>query len=107
MSKQITFNYDDVTYTLEFTKNTVRQMENSGFRTSDVDDRIMNSLPELFAGAFRAHHRLVDRKKIDEIWETIPNKADLVEKLADMYNEPIRELLSEPKAKKTEWTVNW
>ena len=57
MAKQLTFTYNGKDYVLEYTRNTVRQMENNGFVTNDIDIKPMTVLPALFAGAFLAHHR--------------------------------------------------
>jgi hypothetical protein len=39
----------------------------------------------------------------------MPNKEDLIGKLAEMYNEPIVSLMEEPEdtAKNVEWTASW
>jgi hypothetical protein len=56
----------------------------------------MNTLPKLFAGAFKAHHRFdTKQKKIDEIFEKFKNKQALVEKLAEMYSEPMETLMDD------------
>lgn len=110
MAKQITFTYEDKDYTLEFTRRTVKQMEDEGFVAQDIDSRPMTLLPALFAGAFKAHHRFVKQDVIDKIYEGLPNKEDLIGKLAEMYNEPIMALMEEPddkKVKNVEWTTNW
>ena len=109
MSKQLTFTYKDKDYVLEFTRKTVTQMEQNGFVASDVEKKPMTVLPEMFAGAFLAHHRFEKRKVIDEIYENMPNKEDLISKLAEMYNEPIMALVEDPKDKKgnVNWTANF
>ena len=96
MAKQIIFTFEDKEYTLEFTRRTVKQMEDEGFVAQEIDSRPMTLLPALFAGAFKAHHRFV--------------KQDLIGKLAEMYNEPIIALMEEPDnkaGKNVEWTTNW
>lgn len=109
MAKQIVFSYDDKDYTLEFTRRTIKQMEDEGFVAKDIDDRPMTLLPALFAGAFKAHHRFVKQDVIDEIYANMPNKDKLIEKLAEMYNEPIMSLMTEPEdsAKNVEWMASW
>lgn len=109
MSKQLTFTYKDKDYVLEFTRKTVTQMEQNGFVAADVEKKPMTVLPEMFAGAFLAHHRFEKRKVIDEIYENMPNKEDLISKLAEMYNEPIMALVEDPKDKKgnVNWTANF
>ena len=94
MGKQINFEYKNKEYTLEFTRESVKQMEREGFITSDIVDKPMLTLPRLFAGAFKAHHRFdTKQKQIDEIFELFSNKQALVEKLAEMYAEPMETLM--------------
>ena len=96
MSKQITFNYGGKDYTLEFTRRTVQAMEREGFIVEDIQTKPMTALPALFAGAFKAHHGFIKRELVDEIYEAMPNKENLIQRLAEMYNEPLQTLLSEP-----------
>ena len=109
MAKQIRFRYDEVDYTLEFTRKSVETMERNGFVITEVFEKPMTLLPTLFAGAFLAHHRSTKREVIDEIYDSLPNKQDLISKLAEMYNEPIAALLDEPEVEegKVEWEANW
>lgn len=107
MAKQLTFNFNGKDYTLEYTRTSVRQMENEGFVASDIDTKPMTVLPALFAGAFLAHHRFEKKAVIDEIYSKLSNKQLLIERLAEMYNEPISSLLDEPEEGNLEWTPNW
>ena len=109
MAKQITFTYDDVDYTLEFTRNTVRKMERDGFISDEVGKFPMTMMPKFFAGAFLAHHRWTKPETIDEIFKHFPDKEALFEKLIEMYNEPLNTLVEEPEddAKKVSWTASW
>ena len=94
MGKQINFEYNNKEYTLEYTRETVKQMEREGFVAGDILTKPMLTLPKLFAGAFKAHHRFDTKQKIiDEIFELFTNKQALVEKLAEMYAEPMETLL--------------
>lgn len=107
MAKQIHFTYEGTDYTLEYTRRTVKQMEDEGFAAQELDSRPMTLLPALFAGAFKAHHRFVKREVIDRIFASMPDKDALVQALAEMYSEPIRTLLEEPdEGKKVQWTVS-
>lgn len=110
MAKQIIFTYEDKEYTLEFTRRTVKQMEDEGFVARDIDSKPMTLLPALFAGAFKAHHRFVKPEIVDHIYAAMPDKEKLIGKLAEMYNEPIETLMTEPDeetVKNVEWTANW
>ena len=109
MSKQLNFKYNGTEYTLEYTRRTVEQMEREGFVADDLKSKPLTMLPTLFAGAFKAHHRYVTREVIDEIYSKMTNKADLIGKLAEMYNEPIMALIDEPveSAENLTWTQSW
>ena len=109
MSKQLNFEYKGIEYTLEFTRRTVEQMEREGFVADEVKSKPMTTLPTLFAGAFKAHHRYVKPDVINEIYSKMTNKADLIGKLAEMYNEPIMALIDEPdeSSENLTWTQSW
>lgn len=110
MAKQLTFEYEGEKFTLEYTRRTVKMMEQQGFVLNNVDDIPLTAIPALFAGAFMAHHRFTNRKRIDEIYEKMPNKVDLMKNLAEMYTEPIAALFDEPDEAaegNVEWGVNW
>ena len=106
--KKITFTYDDTQYNLRFTKRTVQQMEQAGFNIQEIDSKMVTTLPLLFAGAFKAEQPFLNQGKIDEIYETLPNKEDLIIALVELYNDTMQGLLVEPDAKKgnvTEWKM--
>lgn len=96
MAKQINLNYNGKDYCLEYTRDTVKQMEREGFVSSDIVTKPMSTLPKLFAGAFKAHHRFDTKQKvIEEIFDALSNKGALVEKLAEMYAEPMETLMDD------------
>ena len=105
MAKQLKFTYKDVEYTLEYTRKTVTEMERKGFVASDVETKPMTTLPQMFEGAFLAHHRYVKKTLISEIYDKMTNKEELIGKLSEMYNEPILTLIEEPED--TEGNVDW
>ena len=109
MSKQLNFEYKGIKYTLEFTRRTVEQMEREGFVADNLKSKPVTMLPTLFAGAFKAHHKWVKPDVIDEIYSKMTNKADLIGKLAEMYNEPIMALIDEPdeSSENLTWTQSW
>ena len=54
------------------------------------------------------HHQNIKPEKIREIYKHIPNKQELFMRLAEMYQESISTLMSEPEeddAKKAMWEV--
>lgn len=110
MSKQLNFTYKDKNYTLEFTRKTVTELERKGFNTSEIPNRPMYMLPVLFSGAFLAHHRLLKQEVIDEIFAHMTNKEELIEKLSEMYNEPLETLIEDPEEGaegNVDWTASW
>jgi predicted metallopeptidase len=96
MAKQLNFEHNGKEYTLEFTRESVKQMEREGFVANDIITKPMLTLPKLFAGAFRAHHRFdVKQKEIEQIFGLFKNKGALIEKLAEMYSEPMETLMDD------------
>lgn len=106
MAKQISFEYEGKQYTLEFTRKSIEMMERQGFNINDITEKPMTTLPALFAGAFIAHHRFVKREIIDEIYSKLTNKQELLQKLAEMYNEPLEALMEDPDNNEGN-VVNW
>ena len=109
MAKEIHFTYDGKDDTLEYTRRTVQQMETEGFSISKVTETPAISIPMLFAGAFKAHHKWMKPNVIEEIYAQMPNKDKLIERLAEMYNDSLATLMDEPdeSAKKVSWETNW
>lgn len=108
-AKQIIFTFEGKDYTLEFTRRSVKRMEDAGFVADQIGEKPMTMLPTLFAGAFLAHHPFVKQEVIDRIYAAMPNKSELVGKLADMYNEPIAALMDDPEesSEKVDWVASW
>lgn len=108
MAKQLRFEFDGRDYCLEYTRRTVRTMEENGFIGSEVGEKPMMIL-QLFSGAFLAHHRFEKQDQIEKIYAAMPDKETLIQKLIEMYNEPIEALMADPdeEAGKVEWTASW
>ena len=105
MSKQIVIQFQDVTYTLEYTRKSIEKMEQRGFRVSDVKDKPVSTLPILFAGACLAHQPNGRKDVVDASFAQCSDKEDLLEKLGEMYSEPILSMTeSEGNLK---WEANW
>ena len=98
MSKSITIKAKDgQTYKLEFTKKTVATMAKNGFDYNTVASNPIIGIPGLFEGAFLANHKMVKSSVISEIYNTLPNKEELINTLVEMYVEPINALIADPK----------
>lgn len=109
MAKELNFSYNGKDYRLAYDRKTIKQMEQQGFITSELGDKPMSSLPTLFAGAFKKYHPFVKQKDIDEIFDHMKNKRELIEKLSDMFSEPFEALFDEPEddEKNVEWTASF
>lgn len=108
MAKQILFEYEGTRYTLEFNRNAIRKMERNGFVAENIQNQPMTILPELFAGAFIMHHPYIKRERIDKIFDKMTNRMKLIERLSEMYNEPILAMMDEPEedAGNVSWEEN-
>ena len=96
MAKQLNFEFRGKEYTLEYTRESIKQMEREGFVGGDIVNKPMTTLPKLFAGAFKAHHKFdTKQKQIDEMFDLFKNKNALIEKLAEMYAEPMETLMDD------------
>jgi hypothetical protein len=109
MAKQLRFTYLNKEYVLEYTRRSVEIMEKNGFVASDIETKPVTVLPALFAGAFLANHRFEKAEVIEAIYSKMTNKQELIGKLAEMYNEPIKALIDEPEESEGNlgWTASW
>lgn len=108
--KQINLSYKDKTYTLEFTRRTVAQMEKAGFVLSDIDDKPVITIPTLFAGAFASKQKYIKPEVVEEIYKNLKGKDTLISKLVEMYQETALSLLDEPEEDNegnATWEPNW
>ncbi len=102
----ISFENKGTHYTLEFTRDSVKQMERVGFSVAMAENQPVTAMQTLFKGAFIAHHPRISQATIDDIWENLGNKDGLFDALLNLYNEPIEALMKEPEeGKKIEWKV--
>ena len=96
MAKTLSFEYKGKDYTLEYTRESIKQMEREGFVAEATGKKPMLTLPKLFSGAFKAHHKFdVKQKVIEEMFELFTNKDALLAKLVEMYQEPFEALMDD------------
>ena len=97
-------------YTLQYNRRSIETMERQGFRVSDLAAYPMTMFPTLFKGAFLMHQRMISSKKVDDLFDAIPDKDRLLEKLAEMYNEPLEALMAgaeDDEGNAPTWEANW
>ena len=93
-------------YTLTFTAETVKALEAKGFSLDKVTDMPMTMIPLLFEGAFLAKEAgAVTSEKEMEIYQLQKNKTALLQKLIELYNDPIDEVIV--KEGNAEWECNF
>ena len=110
MAKELTFTFEGHQYTLTFTRKTVQQLNQQGFRTEMITDQPAVGIPMLFNGAFLANHRVLKADIKDRIFEAIPDKMGFISKLLEAYVAPINEMLEDPpedSEKNVKWEANF
>lgn len=107
MGKTIKFTYDNRDYVLEYTKRTIKRMEEDGFNYQEIETKPATMLPKLVKGAFLAHQRWITDDAVEDILTVLKDKNGLYEALSDMYAEQMRYLVEDPEdeEKNVEWTV--
>lgn len=103
---KIKFTYKDVPYVLEYDRDSVTQMEQSGLVMSDIKDKPVTNLTLLFQGAFLKNHRKTLSKKelVDEILKNIKDKDKLFDQLIAMVGETYSTLVD---GDENEGNIEW
>lgn len=108
-AKNIVLTYEDKKYTLEFNRKTIRAMERQGFVLENMDSMPVNMIVMLYVNAFKMHHPNIDENLVDKIYASIPNKKEFIDKLTELYTEPILALVEEPEENEGNamWEASW
>ena len=93
---------NEIDYTLEFNRESIRFAESRGFDIDDVGKYPMTKIPELFYYAFRMHHKNVSREKTDRIlFEDLGGLPEgAAERLGALYAAPFEALSNKNDEKK-------
>lgn len=103
---QINFDYLGKHYCLEYTPDSIKQMEASGFNINDIGDRPATRIEQLWAGAFIANHKRVSNTIIKEIYKEMKNPEGLLKTLTEMYNNSLYYLMPDEEDQgNVEWTA--
>lgn len=104
---KIRLEYENNEYILEYTRRSVETMEKSGFVIDEIQSKPVTMIPQLFAGAFIKNHTGIKRKLVEEIYDYIPQKGELIATLGEMYMETVATLADEPEESvgNAQWAV--
>ena len=105
MSKQISFEYEKKTYTLEYTLRSAGQANEDGFILDELGNKPALMIPKLVFWAFARHHRGITRKQTETIYEWIRDKNGFVTALAEMYAEAVNALVDDDEDE--QGNANW
>lgn len=105
MANAVTFTYKNVNYILDFDRNTAVLLEQQGFKVENVYEKPNTYIPMLFYYAFAKYHRGIKRNLVDEIYEKMPKKSELVKALVELYLDTGNSLFDEPEG--DEGNLTW
>ena len=91
---------------LEYNREAIEIMERQGFVASEMVKKPMTMLPLAFQGLFYKNHKDVRKSFIDECYERIPNKSELIETIAEMISETYN-TLTDDEVKNEKGNLNW
>lgn len=94
-NKKIKMNYKGKEYTLEYNRKTVTELEALGFVASEFANKPATMLPLAFRGAFLKNHKFLNKDLIDEMFEHISNKTNLISTLGEMITECYTSLMGD------------
>lgn len=105
---KLTITYEGNKYTLAYSRESVRMIEQTGFDIGKIESMPASMIPQLFYGAFAMYHKGIKRKLVDEIWKAMTRKDELIVALVEMYGETIEDLLgdNEDNTKNATWEVS-
>ena len=96
--KPIILSYKDGReYTLEFSRESLIYADSRGFKITELADKPMLRIPELFHYAFRMHHPQLSKAQTDKIlFEDLGGLSEaMCERLGELYAAPLETLMTE------------
>lgn len=108
MAKQISFEYENKSYTLEYSLRTAGRANEDGFILDELGDKPALMIPKLVYWAFVKHHKGITKPQTEEIYEWIRDKTGFITALAEMYAEAVNALIDDTEDDKgnANWTLN-
>lgn len=110
MNTKIELEYDGKSYTLEYDRMAVKMLESNNFNMDEFLSKPVTNIDLAFQGAFIKHHSNVSLATINDIYNSCPDKTQLIVVIQQMISDTYESLLADPEAntsKKATWkTVN-
>lgn len=104
MSK-IVLKHNNKEYVLEYNRQSVKMIEGQGFVLDEIATKPVTMIPLLFQGAFIKNCKGTKRATIDEIYDGIGNKSDLMNVLLEMYAETLSSLTDDTEEGNVTWEM--
>lgn len=105
----VTDTTSNITYTLEFNRESVMYAERQGFNIADLQSRALSGILDLWYFSFRANHKGVSKETALRLLEDMGGMPDgLLERLVELYAEPYKVLIpSEDNSKNSKVVVEF
>lgn len=84
---------DNADYILEYDRESITYLEKIGFSLEDYSKKPASMMPLLFKGAFYKNHKYIKQSEIDDIYNNISRKTELMNKLIGMLGESYEDLV--------------
>lgn len=97
------------TYELTFTRDSVEMTERNGFQIGEYTQmkNLLTNSKALFYGAFIARNRGINRKVVNEMFQHIEEKEDLMGILLEMFMDASKSLLATDTEDKNAKNATW
>lgn len=100
----VKFTYKGNEYKLTYTRKTVKKLSNQGLTPEYVRSNPIEGIPRLFAGSFQVNHASTTQNQIDEMFDLMGDKEELLDALINLYLQPLHDLFGEPdESSKIKW----
>ncbi len=96
MNTKINLTYNGTKYVLEYNRESVKILENNGFKLNELLEKPLNNVELAFTGAFIKNHPKTSTATIDNIFALCRDKTKLVATLTKMIQECYDSLLDDP-----------
>ena len=101
----VTITYEGRKYELGFNRKTASALESQGFNIDELTEKPSVMIPMLFYGAFAMRNTGIKRSLVDEIFDNIAKKQELLQVLAEDYIATVSSLMEDAPEGNAVWEV--